>query len=81
MTHTRACPKCRKIIPWTFGEPEGKHKTKPAKLICPEHGEFEPRAHEQLEKKLDTLNIVVGNLLSGVDNLSERVTKLEKVSE
>lgn len=41
-THTRACPKCGKIVPWTFGEPQGKYKAKPASLICLEHGEFTP---------------------------------------
>ena len=50
--HTRACPICGKIIPWTFEKPQGKHKAKPAKLICPEHGEFRNRAEEQLRKKV-----------------------------
>lgn len=49
-THTRACPICDKIIPWTFGEPQGKHKARPAKLICPEHGEFEPISDDTRNK-------------------------------
>jgi len=51
MTHNRECPECEKIIPWTFGEPNGKYGGRPAKLICTVHGEFEPRAHEKLRQK------------------------------
>ena len=52
-THTRACPKCGKIIPWTFGKPQGKHKAKPAKLVCPEHGEFKNRAEETTQSMIN----------------------------
>ena len=59
MTHTRACPVCDKIVHWTRGKTR-KHTLRSgvivesydALLICPEHGEFEPRAHEQLNKQL-----------------------------
>ena len=59
MTHTRACPVCGKIVPWTRGKTR-KHTLRSgvivgsydALLICPEHGGFEPRAHEQLNKQL-----------------------------
>lgn len=59
MTHNRECPKCGKIVPWTRGKPEmktmpngSKARCTPMYLICPEHGEFEPRAHEQLRRDL-----------------------------
>ena len=48
-THTRACPKCGNIIPWTFGEPAGKYNARPAKLVCPEHGEFRNGAELKLK--------------------------------
>ena len=44
MAHTRACPECGKIVPWSFGEPTGKYGGRPAQLVCPEHGEFRNRA-------------------------------------
>ena len=52
-THTRACPKCGKIIPWTFGEPQGKYGARPAKLVCPEHGEFKNRAEETTQNMIN----------------------------
>ena len=42
------CPKCGKIIPWIFGEPQGKYGGRPAKLICPEHGEFRNSAEKSV---------------------------------
>ena len=61
MAHNRECPKCGLIVDWTRGEqvthrirdgsPEGKEITAYSMhLICPEHGEFEPRAHERLRE-------------------------------
>jgi len=59
MTHNRECPKCGLIVEWTRGK-KVKH-TMPTGaiitahemlLICPEHGEFEPRAHEKLNREL-----------------------------
>lgn len=56
MTHNRECPKCGKIIPWTKGKELrvsilGKvvvsHEMH---LICPEHGEFEPRVNTKLAR-------------------------------
>ena len=56
MTHTIACPKCGKIVPWTKGK-KREHERFGTKiisydmlLICPKHGEFEPRAHERLRE-------------------------------
>jgi hypothetical protein len=59
MVHNRECPKCGKIVEWTRGEEfttmiHGKEvKGYRALLICPEHGEFEPRAHEKLAEALE----------------------------
>lgn len=57
--HTRACPTCGKIVPWTKGK-EVRHTMYNGEtltayemlLICPEHGEFEPRVREQLNREL-----------------------------
>jgi len=56
MTHNRECPKCGLIVEWTRGE-QVKHQTPSGEitaykmlLICPEHGEFEPRAHAKLNE-------------------------------
>ena len=56
--HNRACPKCGKIVEWTRGKKHvherfgSKIVSYSMHLICHEHGEFEPRAHEQLNKDL-----------------------------
>ena len=64
MVHNRACPVCGKIVEWTKGEKV--LKTMPngetvgvyhPKLICPEHGEFEPRVHERLRQKLKEIGL------------------------
>jgi len=62
MTHNRACPVCSKIVEWTKGEKKthtmysGDEITSYSMhLICPEHGEFEPRAHEQLNRDLSSV--------------------------
>lgn len=54
MTHNRECPKCGRIVDWTKGK-KREHERFGTKityydvlLICPEHGEFEPRAHAKL---------------------------------
>jgi len=66
MTHNRACPVCEKIVEWTKGEkethqmPSGEITAYKMLLICPEHGEFEPRAHEKL-------NAAFGRVLKGMD--------------
>jgi len=52
-THTRACPKCGKIVSWTFGKPQGKYNARPAKLICPKHGEFRNHAEIKLMERLN----------------------------
>ena len=61
MTHTRACPKCGKIVEWTFEEPiekmmpNGEFVTvRPAKLICPVHGEFRNPAEGIVIRRLRT---------------------------
>ena len=59
MTHNRECPQCGLIVDWTKGKKK-KHtmftgeviEAHEMHLICPEHGEFEPRAHEQLNRDL-----------------------------
>ena len=51
MTHTRACPKCGKVVPWTKGD-KSKHGYH-MKLICPEHGEFRNRAEEKLRERIN----------------------------
>ena len=57
--HTRACPKCGKIVPWTFGPLNNKLVKiggsiityRNAKLICPVHGEFKnPAELKALER-------------------------------
>ena len=55
MVHNRACPICGKIVEWTRGEKVtttvrglGEITSHKMHLICPEHGEFEPRVHEKL---------------------------------
>jgi len=57
MVHNRECPKCGKIVPWTKGKLKTyemyngtKVKAKECTLVCPEHGLFEPRAHERLRE-------------------------------
>ena len=58
MTHNRECPKCGLIVEWTKTParkemPNGEMVTvQLCSLECPEHGEFEPRAHEQLNRNL-----------------------------
>lgn len=58
-THNRECPKCGLIVEWTRGQkvkkvmPNGETVTAyTVLLICPEHGEFEPRSHERLNADL-----------------------------
>jgi len=54
MTHSRACPKCGNIVPWTRGK-KRKHTLRSgaviesydALLICPEHGEFRNPAEKK----------------------------------
>jgi len=52
-THTRACPECGKIIPWTKGkkfsrEYMGRGLTVyEMHLICPKHGEFRNPAEKK----------------------------------
>ena len=53
LTHSRACPQCGNIIPWAFGKPQGKYGGKPAKLICPEHGEFRNPAELKALKRIN----------------------------
>ena len=57
MTHNRECPQCGLVVEWTKGSLEEfetysgiKVQARRCKLICPEHGEFEPRAHERLRE-------------------------------
>lgn len=59
MVHNRACPICGKVVSWTMGKLQ--EKTMPdgsiagcrsMRLICPKHGEFEPRVHERLDREL-----------------------------
>ena len=57
MTHNRECPKCGLIVEWTRGEKVthvvrgiGEITAYKMHLICPEHGEFEPRAHAKLNE-------------------------------
>ena len=59
MTHNRECPECGLIVEWTRGKqvkhmmPSGEITAYEMHLICPEHGEFEPRAHEQLTRAIN----------------------------
>ena len=62
MTHSRACPKCGKIIPWHFDKailkkmPNGEIvPVRHARLICPEHGEFRSRAKLKALKEINGL--------------------------
>jgi len=57
MVHNRECPECGLIVEWTWGEKTMKEMPNGEivgvyhpKLFCPEHGEFEPRAHERLRE-------------------------------
>jgi len=68
MAHNRECPKCGLIVEWTRGK-QVKHTMYSGEeitaykmhLICPEHGEFEPRVHEQLNNALTrVMDKVVG---------------------
>ena len=64
MVHSRACPKCEKITPWTLEEPVIKKMpngemvpVRHVKLICPEHGEFRNRAEQIALHKIDVMEI------------------------
>ena len=64
MVHNRACPVCGKIVEWTKGELKEfetysgiKVKARELSLICPEHGEFEPRVHERLRQKFKEIRL------------------------
>ena len=58
MTHNRECPTCGLVVEWTKGKKrEHEHMgnmivSYDMLLICPEHGEFEPRVHEKLNREL-----------------------------
>jgi hypothetical protein len=66
MTHNRACPECGLIVEWTKGEqvkhqmPSGEITAYLMLLICPEHGEFEPRAHARLNAELSRVSKELG---------------------
>ena len=62
MTHSRACPKCGKIIPWSKGKkkrvvsPWGNYvDSYEMHLICPEHGEFRNPAEGKALNKINSL--------------------------
>jgi len=67
MIHNRACPTCGFIVQWTRGKQvthkmySGEVTAYEMHLICPEHGEFEPRAHEKLNTQLTRVMKKVGD--------------------